>query len=81
MELISERGKSSSSDLMTRVTLMLTLILSSAHSVMQKVTSAVLVVGQGDIPQIPRDEDELRRWYIKVSSYCPYVPMHVELKT
>jgi len=48
-------------------TALMELISERAHSVMQKVTSAVLVVGQDDIPQIPRDEDELRRWYIKHS--------------
>lgn len=33
---------------------------------MQKVSSVVLVVGQEDIPQVPRDEDDLRKWYIRV---------------
>lgn len=77
MELISERGKSSSSDLRIQSDLDAdtAYFRDKAHSVMQKVTSAVLVVGQDDIPQIPRDEDELRRWYIKVSPYCQYIPM------
>ena len=72
MELITSRGKGLSNQkelffyfrfpswMATHVCIKL------AQSVMQKVSSVVLVVGQEDIPQVPRDEDDLRKWYIRV---------------
>lgn len=32
---------------------------------MSKVSAVVLVVGKEDIPSVPRDENDLRLWYIK----------------
>ena len=51
-------------------------LASTEKSVMQKVRAVALVVGKEDIPAIPRDEDELRKWYIRVSNFW-IVPLRV----
>ncbi|KAH8116654.1 histone deacetylase clr3 [Phellopilus nigrolimitatus] len=43
------------------------LMAARARSVMKKVKAVVLVVGTEDIPQVPKDDDELRLWYMKHS--------------
>ncbi|THH01237.1 hypothetical protein EW145_g6948 [Phellinidium pouzarii] len=43
------------------------LMAARARSVMKKVKAVALVVGREDIPEVPRNEDDLRLWYIKHS--------------
>lgn len=37
---------------------------------MSKVKGVVLIVGKEDIPSVPRDENELRPWYMKVCTHA-----------
>ena len=38
----------------------------TARSIMNMVKAAILVVGMENVPGVPKGEDELRTWYIKV---------------